>query len=75
MVCTSCQKPKSGLRKRKSKLLGTNLFLCSVCFDKKFEPRYAVIIRFQETRDLVDIADYLRNHRYVGNEITALELL
>lgn len=74
MVCMSCKGQKSGLRKRKSKLMGTDLFLCAVCYEKKYEPRYAVILSAR-SHGINYVEDWIKNKRYVGEEITIRELL
>jgi hypothetical protein len=75
MTCTSCQKQKFKLRPRKSKLMpSTTLFLCNDCFDGKYEPRFAIILHGKQF-GLDSVAEYIRNHRYVGESIVARELL
>lgn len=75
LTCTSCQKQKHKLRPRKSKLLaGATLFLCTDCFEGKYEPRFAIILHGKQF-GLDSVAEYIRNHRYVGDQIKARELL
>lgn len=75
MVCTICRKHKAELRARKSKLMpGMQMFLCNSCFTNNYEPRFLVIMVGR--RDGVEaIADYLKRHRYVGDDILASDLL
>jgi hypothetical protein len=76
LSCTVCRKHKQNLRPRKSKLLDMAMFLCNDCFDKKLEPRFAVVIVARDPlQGLPVVADHLRNHRYHGDEITADELV
>lgn len=75
MPCTVCQKHKHQLRPRKSKLMpGMQMWLCNDCFAGKREPRFAVILVGR--RDgAVAVEEYLRLHRYVGEEILAVDLV
>ena len=55
------------------------MFLCSECFANKREPRFAIIMVGR--KDVTDgtglgrIEEFLRLHRYVGDEILAKELV
>ena len=75
MICYSCSKPKASLSLKRSTLIpGVNLLLCQTCLDSKFEPRWTIILSARKNG-----ADYVRDfivkRRYVGNEITATELI
>jgi len=73
--CTVCQKQKNQLRPRKSKLItGMQMFLCNDCFAGKREPRFAIIM-VGRSEGLAAVEEYLRLHRYVGEEILALDLV
>lgn len=73
--CTVCRQQKHELRPRKSKLIpGMQLWLCNACFSGKKEPRFAVILVGR--RDgLEAVQEYLKSHRYVGEDIPASELV
>ena len=74
--CTVCRKHKFSLRARKSQLnTGMPLYLCDDCFTKRYEPRWLVILVGQEEGGLEKIQDYLVNHKYVGKDISASELI
>jgi len=74
MNCSVCGNPNNVTHKRKSRLIGTVLFLCDFCYDKKNEPRHAVILVAR--RDGVEaVSDYLVSKRYHGEEIRAEEVL
>jgi len=74
-VCTVCQGVKHTLRPRKSKLLpNTTLLLCNGCFEGRKEPRFAIILAGRKN-GIDSVSDYIRNHRYVGKDITARELV
>lgn len=80
MICTSCRKQKAELRARKSKLItNMQMFLCNECFKGKNEPRFAIIMvgrqRLAAGDDLGPVEEYLRLHRYVGEEILASDLV
>jgi hypothetical protein len=72
--CAVCQKNKFQLRNRKSKLNGQPMFVCNDCFTNKYEPRWLVIITAQD-EGLSAVHDYLVNHKYVGTEIPAVDLV
>ena len=79
MPCTVCQRHKHQLRPRKSKLIeGMQMWLCNDCFVSKKEPRFAIIMRgrkdAQKGLGLDSVAEYLRLHRYEGEEILAVDL-
>lgn len=77
LTCTVCRRHRANLRARKSKLMpGMTLFLCGECFEAKREPRFAVILVARDShRGLVEVRDYIRNHRYYGEKIRAEELV
>lgn len=75
MVCTVCQKHKYQLKARKSKLNpGMQMYLCNDCFVGKYEPRWLVILVGQD-QGIDAVSDHLLNRRYVGEEITAVDLV
>jgi len=55
------------------------MFLCNECFANKREPRFAIIMvgrkDSREGQGLERIEEYLRLHRYVGDEILAKDLI
>jgi len=50
------------------------LYLCNDCFTNKREPRFAIIM-VGRAKGIVAVEDYLRLHRYVGDEILAKDLI
>ena len=72
--CAVCAKNKFQLRRRISKLNGQQMFVCNDCFDNKYEPRWLVIIVGQQ-EGIAAVQDYLLNHKYVGEEIPAADLV
>lgn len=75
MRCTVCRAQKFELRPRKSRLMRElQMFLCNECFANKREPRFAIILVGQQA-GLSAVDEYLRNRRYVGEEILARDLL
>jgi len=76
LKCTVCRKHKANLHPRESKLMpGMPMFLCTDCFEKKKEPRFAVLLVARDPdQGLSVVRDYIRNHRYDGEKITAEEL-
>ena len=74
ILCYSCNKTKNKLEVKKSALLPINLFLCETCISSKIEPRWVIILAGRaEGPDYVK--EYVIKRRYIGNEITASELL
>lgn len=77
LQCTVCRKHKANLRPRKSKLIPSLpvMFLCGECYEAKREPRFAVIMVARDpNQGLPVVRDYIRQHRYFGEKITAEEL-
>jgi len=80
MRCTVCRQQKVQLRPRKSRLMkDLQMFLCNECFANRREPRFAIIMigrkDSREGRGLARVEEYLRSHRYVGEEILAKDLI
>lgn len=80
MRCTICKQQKLQLRPRKSRLMtDLQMFLCAECFTNKREPRFAIImIGRKDSKDgkgLDRVEEFLRLHRYVGEEILAKDLI
>jgi len=74
ILCYSCNKSKNKLAVKKSTLMPINLFMCESCIASKFEPRWVVILAGRQSG--IDIVrDVIQKHRYIGNEITAEELM
>lgn len=75
MVCSCCGKQKAELHPKKSKLmLGATWLLCPPCTKAKMEPRWSIIL-YGRSNGAESVADYVKNHRYVGEEISAKELI
>lgn len=72
--CAVCAKNRHQLRRRLSKLSGMQMFVCNDCFENKYEPRWLIIIVGQE-KGIGAVADYLLDHRYIGEEIAAADLI
>lgn len=84
LICTVCQRHRMTLRPRKSKLKpNMQMFLCNECFEERREPKYLVIMVARKKKKPGDdspagleaVRDYIRNHRYYGDKITADELV
>jgi len=75
MNCYSCNKQKAYLEPCKSALLsGINLFLCATCVEEKLEPRWVIILAGRQN-GAEYVRDYIIKRRYVGNTISAEELI
>lgn len=74
ILCYSCNKSKNKLSVKRSILLPINLLMCETCINDKLEPRWVIILTGrQDGPDIVK--DFILKRRYVGNEISASELL
>ena len=75
MLCYSCSKQKDQLHPYSSALLeGVNLFLCQLCIDDKFEPRWVIILAGRQNGS-ESVRDYIIKRRYVGRPISAEEII
>jgi len=75
MLCYSCSKQKDQLHPYNSALLeGVNLFLCQLCIDNKFEPRWVIILAGRQNGS-ESVREYIIKHRYVGRSISAEEII
>ncbi len=74
VLCYSCNKSKNKLSVKQSSVLNIKLFLCQSCIDAKYEPRWAVILAGRSNGS-DSVKDIIQKRRYLGQEITASELL
>ena len=74
ILCYCCNKTKNKLNVRKSILIPINLLMCETCITSKFEPRWLIILAGRSNGPDY-VRDYVLKKRYVGNEISASELL
>jgi len=75
MLCFSCGKSKNELHPQKSDIInGVMLYMCQVCIDQKFEPRWVIILGGRQNGP-ESVRDYILKHRYVGKTISAEELI
>lgn len=74
ILCYSCSKTKNQLNAKRSALLPINLLMCESCITSKFEPRWLIILAGR-SNGADYVRDYVLKKRYVGNEISASELL
>lgn len=73
LVCSSCEKPKNKLFAKKSRLVGSQLYMCQSCIDQGYEPRWAIILASRSFGpDFVK--SYIKNRKYEGEEILAQEV-
>jgi len=73
--CQCCNKQKNELHVKRSRLIpGITMMICQTCIDSKFEPRWAIIIHGRQN-GAYEVSDYITKHRYVGEEIKAVELM
>jgi len=74
MLCQSCNQPKNQLYSKKSNILkDINLMLCQTCIDKRFEPKWVIILAARSGTEAAK--DYIINHRYIGNDISGVEIV
>jgi hypothetical protein len=74
ILCYSCNKTKNKLNVKKSTILPINLFMCETCIVCKYEPRWAIIIAGRQFGP-ESVREVVLKKRYVGEEISASELL
>jgi len=75
MLCYSCGKQKNELQPKKSDIMdGVTLFMCQLCLDSKFEPRWVIILCGRQ-KGAESVRDYIIKRRYVGRTIDAEELI
>jgi hypothetical protein len=75
MLCYSCGKQKNELQPKKSDIMdGVTLFMCQLCIDSKFEPRWVIILCGRQN-GAESVRDYIIKRRYVGRTIDAEELI
>ena len=72
--CSSCDSIRYQLKRKKSKLLPSfTLNLCSDCIEKKYEPRWIVIMAARRY-GADKVSNYLEPKRYVGEDILLKEI-
>ncbi len=74
ILCYSCNKSKNQLHAKKSTLLTINLLMCESCITSKFEPRWVIILAGRSS-GADHVREFILKKRYIGNEISASELL
>ena len=74
VLCYSCNKTKNKLNVRKSTLFPINLLMCETCITSRFEPRWIIILAGRQLGPEA-VRDFVLKKRYIGNEISASELL
>lgn len=74
ILCYSCNKNKNKLNLKRSSLLPINLLVCETCIDSKMEPRWVIILSGRQMGSEY-VREFIVKKRYVGNEISASELL
>ena len=55
-------------------MLPINLFMCQTCIDNKFEPKWVILIAGRQNGH-ESVKEFIQKRRYIGEEITASELL
>ena len=53
---------------------GVMLYLCQLCIDNRYEPRWVIILGGRQN-GAESVRDYILKRRYVGNPISAEELI
>lgn len=52
---------------------GVDLILCNECLEEKREPRWIIILAGRGGK-IQEIRPFLKNHRYLGETITAADI-
>ena len=74
ILCYSCNKTKNKLDVKKSSLLPINLLMCESCISSKLEPRWVIILAGR-SQGADHVKEFILKRRYIGNEVSASELL
>jgi hypothetical protein len=74
ILCYSCNKNKNQLNAKKSTLLPITLLMCETCISSKFEPRWVIILSGRQNGP-ESVRDFVLKKKYVGDDISASELL
>lgn len=74
ILCYSCNKSKNQLNAKRSTLLPITLLMCESCISSRFEPRWVVILAGRQNGP-ESVRDFVLKRKYVGDEISASELL
>lgn len=74
ILCYSCSKSKNKLAAKKSTLFNINLLMCESCVNEKYEPRWAVVLSGRQNGP-DSVKEIILKRRYLGDEISASELL
>lgn len=74
ILCYSCNKNKNQLNLKRSSLLPINLLICETCVASKFEPRWVIILSGRQMGSEY-VREFIVKKKYIGNEISASELL
>lgn len=75
MVCSSCNKQKNTLTPKKSSIVhGVTLLMCQSCLENSYEPRWAIILGGRQ-KGPESVRDYVLKRRYLGDTISAEELI
>lgn len=74
ILCYSCNKNKNKLNLKRSSLLPINLLICETCILSKLEPRWVVILAGRQMGSEY-VKEFVVKRKYIGNEISASELL
>jgi len=75
ITCSVCSAQKLNLVVRKSKLMtDMKLYLCNECDEEGREPRYLIIL-VGRAKGGEHVSKYLKQKKYVGKEILAIELV
>jgi hypothetical protein len=75
MQCFSCGKVKNQLQPTKSSIMdGIQLFMCQMCIDAGYEPRWVIILAGRQ-KGPDKVRKHIINRLYLGKAITAEELI
>ena len=75
MLCYSCGKQKADLNAKKSTLIpGVVLLMCASCIEKKYEPRWVIILAARQNSP-AHVREFILKRRYLGKEISGSELI
>lgn len=75
MLCSVCKRNRDNVTPKSSDLMPSiRLFLCGECLEAGKEPRY-IIVLVARGGESTSVKPYIKDHRYVGDPITAKEMM
>lgn len=76
MICSGCGKQKDTLHRINSRLIqGMKIVVCTTCESNKIEPRYIVILAYNQYPQSEAVLKAIKEQRYYGDPIALKEVI